>query len=58
MVMAHLLRQLPDETFDRVADHPEIGEMSLAALLRLYVHHLEHHNQFLREKRRLVRERG
>lgn len=58
MVTAQLLRQLPDEAFARVAVHPEIGDISLGSFLRLYVHHLEHHNRFLREKRRLVRERG
>lgn len=46
-----MLRTLPDSTFSRVAMHPEIGEISLGQLLRLYVHHVDHHMRFAEEKR-------
>ena len=56
MVMGTLLRQLPDDVFDRVAIHPEVGEMSLGLFVRLYIHHLDHHSAFIRQKRRLIRQ--
>ena len=52
---AGMLRQLPDDAFDRVAQHGEMGEMSLGRFLRLYIKHLDHHMRFIREKRELVR---
>jgi hypothetical protein len=54
LVTADLLRKLPNEAFDRVGVHQEIGELSLGKLVRLYVHHLDHHLRFAREKRRMV----
>ncbi|MCH8150013.1 MAG: DinB family protein [Planctomycetes bacterium] len=51
---AEMLRQLPDDAFDRVAQHGEMGEMSLGRFLRLYIKHLDHHMRFIREKRELV----
>ena len=51
---AEMLRQLPDDAFDRVAQHGEMGEMSLGRFLRLYIKHLDHHMRFIREKRALV----
>lgn len=52
--VAALLRSLPDAAFDRVAVHPEVGDLPLGALLRLYVHHVEHHVAFIRRKRAMV----
>ena len=49
-----ILRKLPVGAFDRIAHHPDIGEVSLSHLLRLYIHHLEHHMRFLRKKRLMV----
>ncbi len=57
LLTAALLEGLPEQRFQRVAIHPEVGEMSLERFVRLYIHHLEHHMRFLREKRRLVERR-
>lgn len=51
---AQLLRALPDDAFARVAQHPEIGELSLGQLVRLYCFHVDHHMRFLVEKKRLL----
>lgn len=51
---ADLLRKLPDSAFERVAIHPEIGEMSLGRLLRIYAWHAEHHLRFVEKKRGMV----
>ena len=50
-MMASLLRQLPDEAFDRTGNHTERGPESLAQLVQIYVDHLDHHLKFVREKR-------
>ncbi len=52
--MAEILRRVPPAAFARVGLHPEVGELPLGRLLRVYVHHLDHHMRFLREKRRMV----
>ncbi len=57
-VTARLLAELSDEAFDRAADHPEIGPLPLGSLLRLYVHHLDHHMVFLLKKRSMVAGHG
>ena len=54
LVMGRVLRALPSAAFERVALHPEIGELPLGALLRLYVHHLDHHMAFLQKKRAML----
>lgn len=51
---AVLLRSLPDAALDRVAVHPDTGDLSLGLLLRAYVHHVDHHMAFLRRKRAMV----
>jgi len=53
-LMASLLRGLPKAAFARVAEHQEVGEMSLDTFVRLYTHHLEHHMGFARQKREMV----
>lgn len=53
-IMTAVLRSLPEEAFSRVARHPEVGELALGRLVRIYVHHLNHHLKFLHEKRRLL----
>jgi len=54
LVTADLLRKLPDEAFDRVGIQQEVGELSLGKLVRLCVHHLEHHLRFARQKRKMI----
>lgn len=54
MNMGVLLRSLRDDAFDRVAIHPEIGELPLGRLVRLYVHHVDHHLAFVRRKRAML----
>lgn len=54
VVLAHVLRGLPDEAYDRVALHPEMGPMTLGQFLRIYVNHLDHHMTFLKKKREML----
>ena len=51
---ADILRKLSADAFKRVAQHPEIGELPLVELVRLYVHHVHHHLAFIEKKRKLV----
>jgi uncharacterized damage-inducible protein DinB len=51
---ADILRGLPPEAFKRFAQHPEVGELPLGALVRLYVNHVHHHLAFIEKKRKLV----
>ncbi len=53
-VMARVLRKLDPAAFDRRAIHPEIGEVSLGQLVRIYVNHVDHHVRFIRRKRDLI----
>jgi hypothetical protein len=54
-VTAALLRRLDESDFQRVAIHPEAGELSLGMFVRIYVHHVDHHLRFIREKRALLK---
>lgn len=49
-----ILRRLPDEAFARTGEHNESGTITLEYLVKTYTDHLEHHLQFLREKRKLL----
>jgi len=51
---ADMLRNAPADSFKRSADHPEIGELSLAQLVRIYAHHVDHHMVFIQKKRKLL----
>lgn len=53
-VTADILRRQPETCFDRAGLHPEIGEMKLGELLRIYVFHLEHHLGFIERKKRII----
>ncbi len=53
-VMGTLLRDLPDETFQRFGIHSERGLLTLADLVQDYVRHFEHHMKFMREKRKAL----
>lgn len=52
---ATMLRLIPDDAFARIAQHPEIGDLPLGQLLRLYCYHVDHHMKFLHDKAKLVR---
>jgi uncharacterized damage-inducible protein DinB len=51
---AAILRQLPDEAFQRTGIHTERGKETLAELVEIYAGHLQHHLKFIREKRKLL----
>ena len=51
---AQMLRATPETDFDRVADHPEVGDLSLGRLVRIYVHHLDYHVEYIRRKREML----
>jgi hypothetical protein len=51
---AEFLRCLPAEAFAREGVHNQRGLVTLEAILRGYIHHLDHHMKFLREKRQLL----
>lgn len=51
---AAILRRLGDAEFERSGVHAEAGRVTLGVLVRSYVHHVDHHLRFLREKRRLL----
>ena len=51
LMMAGILRRLPEAAFDRVGVHNENGMMSLRQMIPMYANHVDHHMKFLREKR-------
>ena len=51
---ATVLRNLPDETFERQGVHNERGLVTLASYLTHMVQHLDHHLKFIEEKRRTL----
>ena len=46
-----LLKELPEETFQRVGTHSERGRLTLLDLLRIYTEHAENHSQQIRALR-------
>jgi len=54
LLTAVILRNLPDEAFNRTGTHSERGKMLLGDMVSMYVQHLEHHMKFLRHKRQLL----
>lgn len=54
MMMADILRQLPDSAFQRFGNHNERGRLTLENMVIDYTKHVDHHMKFLREKRRLM----
>src|SRR5262249_47471024 len=48
---AAILRALPAEAFLRTGVHSERGVESLARIVEIYTDHLDHHVNFIREKR-------
>ncbi len=51
---ATVLYRLPDSAWDRFGIHNERGKVTLTEMLDMYIHHLEHHLDFLNKKRALV----
>lgn len=51
---AEILRLLPDEAFLREGVHNQRGLVTLEAIVRGYIHHLDHHMRFLHDKRRML----
>jgi hypothetical protein len=51
---AVILRNLPDETFQRVGIHNEAGPLTLAQLVQTFVNHLERHLKFIQQKRGMI----
>lgn len=54
LLLAPVLRSLPDEAFDRAGIHSERGKETLAQLLTGYCDHLDHHLRHLLRKREMV----
>lgn len=54
LLFATVLRNLPDEAFERVGVHSEDGEVTLRQCVEKYIQHVEHHMQFIHKKRELV----
>ncbi len=52
--MAHILRGLSAEDFQRTGTHSRDGALSLADLLRRVTAHIPHHVRFIEEKRRVL----
>jgi uncharacterized damage-inducible protein DinB len=48
------LRQLPEASFARAGVHNQRGKVTIADFVQIYVHHVEHHEPFLIEKRRVL----
>lgn len=51
---ADTLRQLPDEVFGRTGVHNERGKVSLEQMLTMYIGHVDHHEKFLKDKRKAL----
>jgi hypothetical protein len=49
-----ILRRLPDAAFARTGHHNEVGEVTLADLVKTYTGHVDHHMQFVKKKRELL----
>lgn len=49
--MTRILRQLPDSALSRAGQHNERGPLTLQDLVQTFVTHVDHHLQFLHQKR-------
>lgn len=52
--MAHILRSLPLEGFERTGIHSIDGPMTLRTLLERITNHIPHHAEFIEEKKRAM----
>jgi hypothetical protein len=48
---ARVLRKLPAAAFDRRGNHNRRGEVTLGAMVKDYIEHVDHHVKFIKEKR-------
>src|SRR5262249_34977650 len=48
---ARVLRNLPDEAFERRGTHNRRGPMTVGGMVKDYITHVDHHLKFLYEKR-------
>jgi hypothetical protein len=53
-MIADLLKQLPDQAFNREGVHTERGLIKLGPMVQGYIEHLDHHMKFVRAKRKLL----
>lgn len=53
-MVAIILRQLPDETFERYGIHTEKGKVTLAEMVDSYIQHLDGHLAWIEKKRKLL----
>ena len=54
LLMAEILKRLPDSAYLRVGIHNQRGRVTLEQMVELYVRHLDHHMKFLKHKRQLL----
>jgi uncharacterized damage-inducible protein DinB len=55
---ARVLRLLPDEAFNRRGTHNRRGVVTVGAMVKDYVEHVDHHLKFVREKRARLNKPG
>ncbi len=48
---AQVMKKFPPEAFNRIGQHNERGQVTLGAMLTMYVKHLDHHLKFIVDKR-------
>ncbi|HLN27677.1 MAG TPA: DinB family protein [Gemmataceae bacterium] len=48
---ARVLRKLPDQAFERLGTHNRRGPVTVAAMIKGYTDHVDHHLTFLYDKR-------
>ncbi|MSR52728.1 MAG: hypothetical protein EXS09_05495 [Gemmataceae bacterium] len=54
LVMAQILRNVPDAAWSQTGNHTERGVESLALIVQLYVDHPRHHLKFIEAKRKML----
>lgn len=54
LVMAQILRNIPEAAWSQTGNHTERGVESLALILQLYVDHPRHHLKFIEAKRKVL----
>ena len=52
--MGEILERQDEAAWERQGVHNQRGKVSLREMVELYVHHVEHHLKFAREKRRVL----
>ena len=54
LLMAEILKRLPDSAYLRMGVHNQRGRITLEQMVELSVRHLDHHMKFLKHKRQLL----